>query len=440
MQYMNRKALRSITRYLSVGFLAAATLAFAQDADTGSAAPPPQPEQQSAPSSGGWRRVGDGRAEVYVPNQSSEANQYPQYAQYPAGDPNQSAPQGSQPTYNQQGPPQTPAYGQRPNYSSQPNYNQQNQPSYNQQNQPQYSAPPPIPAWLTIQQGTYLTVRVNQMLSSDHNQPGDAFTATLVQPVVVNGVVVAEPGQTLGGRVVSVQKHHVNTPAKLGIQLINMSLVDGQQVSINTQFISRHGSTTPGGQEFGTVAGTTALGAAIGAAAGWGTGAAIGAGAGAAAGLIGVLVTHNHASVIHPEEILTFQLEAPVTVFTEHGQQAFRYVQPNEYDRPYDDGPGPGAYQTQAPPPSSPPYYGYAYPYGYSYPYYAYAYPYWGPSFAFYYGPGYWWGGHYHYPYYGHGWNVHGGYAGGHTFQSHGTVGAGHMGTGVAVHGGGGHR
>lgn len=278
------------------------------------------------------------------------------------------------------------------------------------------------------------------MLSSDHNQPGDAFTATLVQPIVVNGVVVAEPGQTLGGRVVSIQKHHVDTPAKLGIQLINMTFVDGQQANINTQFISRSGSTTPGGQEFGTVAGTTALGAAIGAAAGWGTGAAIGAGAGAAAGLIGVLVTHNHASVIHPEETLTFRLEAPVTVFTEHSQQAFRYVQPNEYDRPYDNGAGPGAYQTQAPPPPSPPYYGYAYPYGYPYPYYAYGYPYWGPSFAFYYGPGYWWGGHwYHYPYYGHGWAVHG-YTGGHTFDSHGTVTAGHVSAGVAVHGGGGHR
>ncbi len=276
------------------------------------------------------------------------------------------------------------------------------------------------------------------MLSSDKNQPGDVFTATLEQPVVVNGVVVAEPGQTVGGRVVSVQRQHAGTPARLGIQLTNMTLVDGQQIPINTQFISRRGGTTPGGQQVGTVAATTGIGAAIGAAAGWGTGAAIGAGAGAAAGLIGVLVTRNHASVIYPEQVLTFRLEAPVTISTEHGQQAFRYIQPNEYDRPYDNGPasGPDAYGAGAPPP--PAYYG-AYGYGYPYPY-AYGYPYWGPSFAFYYGPGFWWGGRwYRHGYYGRGWDARG-YAGGRTFESHGAIGQGHAGGSVAIHGGGSRR
>ncbi len=428
MHHITNKALRNAARYFSVGLLAASTFAFAQETDTGTGpAPLPQTDQQtaqqSAPTSGGWKRVGDASAQVQTPNSGYGTNQYPQYGQNPPGDPNQPPPpQNSQPAYNPQGPIQ-----QGPNQ----------QPNYNQQNTQSYPPPPPVPASLTVQQGTYVTVRVNQMLSSDKNQPGDAFTATLAQPLVVNGVVVAEPGQTLGGRVVSAQKHHFDTPARLGIQLVNMTLVDGQQVPISTQFISRRGGTTPGGEQFGTVAATTGIGAAIGAAAGWGTGAAIGAGAGAAAGLIGVLVTRNHASVIYPEQILTFRIEAPVTISTERGQQAFRYVQPNEYDRPYDNGPnyGPGAYQTSAPPP---PYYGY--PYGYSYPYYAYGYPYWGPSFSFYYGPGLWWGGRwYRSPYYGRGWAVRG-YAGGRTFESHGNVSRGHVTAGAAVHGGGGHR
>ena len=410
MHYINSKALGNAARYISVGLLAASTLVFAQETGTGSGSALPQTEQQSAGSSSGWKRVGDASAEVQAPNQGyGGGNQYPQYGQNPSGDPNQPPPppQGRQPAYNQQ-----------------PN---------NQQNNQAYPPPPPVPASLTIQQGTYITVRVNQMLSSDKNQPGDAFTATLAQPVVVNGVVIAEPGQTLGGRVVSAQKHHFDTPARLGIQLTNMTLVDGQQVPISTQFISRRGGTTPGGQEAGTVAATTGLGAVIGAAAGWGTGAAIGAGAGAAAGIIGVLVTHNHASVIYPEQILTFRVEAPITISTEHGQQAFRYVQPNEYDRPYDNGStyGPGAYDTAAPPPPA-----YGYPYSYPYPYYAYGYPYWGPSFAFSYGPGFWWGGHwYRSGYYGRGWAVHG-YAGGRAFESHGNIGRGHVSAGGHV----GHR
>src|SRR5690349_8250488 len=49
---------------------------------------------------------------------------------------------------------------------------------------PRYQAPPPVasyPARLTIPAGTWIAVRLNEPLSSDHNQPGDYFTATLVQ-------------------------------------------------------------------------------------------------------------------------------------------------------------------------------------------------------------------------------------------------------------------
>src|SRR5690349_15007845 len=55
-------------------------------------------------------------------------------------------------------------------------------------------APPPgdpaagVPPRLTIPAGKFLTVRVNQPLSSDHNQVGDFFTATLAEPIVVDGV------------------------------------------------------------------------------------------------------------------------------------------------------------------------------------------------------------------------------------------------------------
>jgi hypothetical protein len=55
--------------------------------------------------------------------------------------------------------------------------------------------PPPIsaniPPQLTIAPGTFLMVRVNQAISSDHSQAGDAFSATLVKPIVVNGGIVA---------------------------------------------------------------------------------------------------------------------------------------------------------------------------------------------------------------------------------------------------------
>jgi hypothetical protein len=198
----------------------------------------------------------------------------------------------------------------------------------------------------------------------------------------------------------------------LAVQLTELTLVDGQQLPLQANLVSRKGPTSVG-QDAGTIASTTGLGAAIGAAAGWGEGAAIGAGAGAAAGIIGVLVTRGHPSVIDPEQLLTFRIETPLTISTERSPQAFRYVQPNEYDRPYETQHAPpGPYASQAPAPA--PYYG-AYP-PYPYPYYGYGYPYyWGPSFSFFVGPRFGWGG-----YYGHGYYGRGYYGGGHYYRGGG--------------------
>lgn len=245
----------------------------------------------------------------------------------------------------------------------------------------------PAPPRLTIRSGTFVTVRVNQTLSSDRNQPGDAFSATLVRPIVVDGFVVAQRGQTLGGRVTEATRAgRIEGTSRLAIQLTDLTLVDGQQLPIQSQFISRTGSTSAG-RDAGAVAGTTALGAAVGGMADWGRGAAIGAGAGAAAGIIGVLLTRGHATLVYPESVLTFRIEAPVIVATDRAPEAFRYVEPADYDQPSDHQPPAYAQMPPAPAcagygcaPPPPPYYYY----GPSY------YPsYWGPSFYFYRGPRY---------------------------------------------------
>jgi hypothetical protein len=288
--------------------------------------------------------------------------------------------------------------------------------------------------------GAYLTVRINQMLSSDHNQVGDAFSATLVKPLVVNGVVVAEPGQIVGGRVAeAVKAGHVSGLARLGVQLTDLALVDGQQLSIKSSLVSRTGPSSVG-QDAGTIIGATGLGAAVGAAAAWGKGAAIGAGSGALLGIVGVLVTRGHPSVLYPEQMLTFRIEAPITIDTTHAPQAFRYIEPGEYSQPAYGQQQPGSYgpYSSAPyPPAAPaPYY-----YGYPYPYYAYGYgyPYYGGlGFSlflggrYYYGGGRYYGGRYY------GGRYYGGGVVGHV--GGGTVG--HVGGGAVAHssGGGGHR
>ena len=256
---------------------------------------------------------------------------------------------------------------------------------------PQAEANPPassgaIPPRLTMQAGTFLTVRVDQMLSTDRNEVGDTFSATLVQPVVVDGIVVAQRGQTVGGRVAEVEKGgRIRGVSKLGIQLTSLALVDGQQVPLQAQLIGRKAPTSVG-RDAGAIATTTGMGAAIGGAAEGGVGAGVGAAAGGAAGLIGVLLTRGHPAIVYPETVLSFRIDAPITISTERAPLAFRIVNPDDYQRP--------AMEQRAPAPRPRPHYAYGWPYPYYYPYYS-PYSYWGPGFGLYYGfGGYGFGGY----------------------------------------------
>jgi len=254
------------------------------------------------------------------------------------------------------------------------------QPPAPPRDRPAYRPPYGLPSEVTLKPGTFVTIRTNQPLSSDHNQPGDTFSGTLLQPVVVDGLVVAQRGEAVYGRVAESQKAHGGNSSRLGLELTSLTLADGTQVPVRTQLIARQGSTTPTGQQVGTVATTTAIGAAVGATADYGRGAAIGAGAGAAAGIVGVLLTRNHPTVLYPETALTFRIEAPVVINTAHAPQAFRYVGPEEYNRPPIDS------QLRPRPVGPPP--GYYYGPGYS-PYYPY---YFGPRVVVGWGPGYFYG------------------------------------------------
>jgi len=335
--------------------------------------PTPQmqpPQQDNNPH--GWRRADE---QAPAP-QSPTAQNVPQNGPAPAPNAPPEPPYQSQPR-DQYG---APVRGNGPMPMGPPPGQQQ----YGQQYGPQQAPMPPMappPAQLTIKPGTYITVRINQPLSSDHNQVGDAFAATLVRPVVVDGFVVAQRGQTIGGKVSEVEKAgRVKGTSKLGVQLTDLTLVDGQQVPLQTQLISRNGPTSVG-RDAAAIGGTTALGAAAGAAADWGRGAAIGAGAGAFVGIVGVLLTRGAPTVLFPEQVLTFRVETPIAISTERSAAAFRYVEPEDYQmQTYQAGPRPRS--AYGPYPYRPA------PYGY--PYYAAPYPYyWGPSFGFYYGPGF---------------------------------------------------
>ena len=341
--------------------------------------------QQQPPPSGGWRRVGDPppAPTQAQPQPPAPNGQNPEPVDRSDADAQPPGQQPMQPTM------QPPAMQQAP--VQEPIQQPSTQPPPQRNDRPSYPPPYGVPARLTLQPGTYVTVRINQALSTDHNQPGDPFNATLMQPLVVNGVVVAQAGQSVYGRVTEVQKQHSDRPSRLGIELTGLTLVDGTQVPIRSQVVARRGGTTPAGVQAGTVAATTGIGAAVGAAADWGRGAAIGAGAGAAAGIIGVLLTRNHPTVVYPETALTFDLTAPVEISTVNAPQAFRYVGPQDYQRQQAIQARPvGPYPGYRPPAAY--YYGPGYYPYYPYPYYGLG---WGPGFAWGWGPGFYFRGGY---------------------------------------------
>jgi hypothetical protein len=266
----------------------------------------------------------------------------------------------------QQSEPQTRGTQSRPTYAPQ----DADKPPYSEDH-PALTAPAPqpqpasVPSTLAVPAGTILLIRINDYLSSDRSRIGDQFTAVLENPIVVNGWVVARRGQVLLGQVKEVRKAgRIKGTSELGIELTDMTVVDGRQVPILTALWKGSGGTSHG-QDAATIGTTTGLGALIGAAADWGTGAAIGAGAGAAAGIGTVLLTRGRPTILEPEEQLSFRLVDQLRVDTTQSQQAFLPVTQQDFDGGRLEHRGPRRVAAAYPVP-------YAYPCGYYGPCYAY--------------------------------------------------------------------
>ena len=169
------------------------------------------------------------------------------------------------------------------------------------------------PASVTIGPGTPIKVRTATTLSTKSTKTGDTFTATLAEPIVIDGKVVAPRGAQVSGIVVdSDEGGRVKGVATLSVRLSQLR-VGERNVAIQTGTIARRARTTKkkDAVKVGVGAG---IGAAIGAIAGGGQGAAIGAASGGAAGTGLVLATHGEPAVIGAESVLTFKLTEPVTV------------------------------------------------------------------------------------------------------------------------------
>jgi len=174
--------------------------------------------------------------------------------------------------------------------------------------------PPPEPRTVTIPEGTVVAIQLSERISTETHRDGDAFSATLAQPLVVEGFVLAERNSRVQGKVTqAVQSGRVKGVAQLGLELTTITTADKQRLTVQTSPFVKTADTSRG-SDAAKVGVGAAIGAAIGAIAGGGKGAAIGAGAGGAAGAGTVAATRGKAAELPVETRISFRLTAPVRV------------------------------------------------------------------------------------------------------------------------------
>lgn len=166
---------------------------------------------------------------------------------------------------------------------------------------------------VTIPAGTVVTVRLGETLSSKTSQAGQDFSATVAEPVTIDGRTVIDKGAAAHGTVVEAKAMgHFKGGALLEIRL-NSIAINGKEQNVQTAAVTQ-AVKGKGKRSAGFIGGGAGAGALIGALAGGGKGAAIGAAAGAGAGTAGAAFTGNKEIVLAAERAITFKLTQPIEV------------------------------------------------------------------------------------------------------------------------------
>jgi hypothetical protein len=159
----------------------------------------------------------------------------------------------------------------------------------------------------TVPAGTAITITLLDTISTDASKEGDKFKATLAEPILVNGKVVAEKGDKVNGTVKTVEEPgRVKGRARLEL-VLNEIKIGNQTYNTSTEpFIVVAGDDK--NRDAAIIAGGAGVGAVIGAVAGGKKGAALGAIIGGGSGTTAVLVTKGKQLKLDPETRVNFVL------------------------------------------------------------------------------------------------------------------------------------
>lgn len=183
--------------------------------------------------------------------------------------------------------------------------------------EPAPSAPRTVTS--TVPSGTTFAITLNETLSTRANSPGDAFTATLQEPIMdASGNVVVPAGATVRGRVTSVDKSdRVGETGVLHIGFESIAFggksypLDATVVEANPQRKTRQST----GEQAGKVAAGAAAGAILGRVIGKSTKSTIaGAAVGAAAGTAIAMGTADVDVVLPAGSTMRVRMDGPISV------------------------------------------------------------------------------------------------------------------------------
>jgi hypothetical protein len=314
-------------------------------------------------------QIGNPGPDAQAPQPAPNADEMPDPDQSPAQQQMANLPPpGPAPDANPQGPdpaavnnPQPPPYPQQGGYPPPPPARPQYQNPQNSQ-YPQYPQAPqyqPARGPVTIPQGMLLQVRTSEPVDSKRARDGQPIQFTVIQDVTVGGVLAIPRGATVHGVVTEAKSSgRLAGSSVLALTLTSLDL-GGQSYPLSTNEFRVKGPNKAG-ETAGNAVGGAIVGAIIGCAIGRGPGCAIGAGAGAAGGTAASAASGGPRVWIPAEALVTFHINAPLTVNPVSPQEAARLAEglypggPSLYRRsPY------GYYA---------PHYGYYSGYAYPYP------------------------------------------------------------------------
>lgn len=161
--------------------------------------------------------------------------------------------------------------------------------------------------------GSVISIRLIEGIDSERNNAGDEFRASLQDPIVINGEVVAPKGADARVRLAAEKESGKMTGrTELKVELISVTF-NGRAVPVNSSTVEQY-SGSRGARTAKSAAAVGAAGAIIGAIAGGGKGAAIGAASGAAVGAGAQVFMGGQKVKIPSETLLSFTTQGTVKI------------------------------------------------------------------------------------------------------------------------------